>query len=140
MLRSWTIVYIGDFVGAIGTVALGILCNAVVCLAVWLTFSAWSTTDRILAIVPPIAAFVAAGFEHSIANMYFIPMGILIRFFAPAEFWKEIGRAPSDSPALDWSGLVSNLVPVAIGNVIGGTVLVAGIYWLIYLRKGERAT
>jgi len=176
MLRNWTIVYIGNFMGAIGTVALmfasgqyrfgggaigatalatantkagygfvqavalGILCNALVCLAVWLTFSARSTTDRILAIVPPIAAFVAAGFEHSIANMYFIPIGILIRFFAPAEFWKEIGRAPSDYPALDWSGFVSNLVPVTIGNIIGGTVLVAGIYWLIYLRKGERAT
>jgi formate transporter len=126
--------------GFVQAVALGILCNALVCLAVWLTFSARSTTDRILAIVPPIAAFVAVGFEHSIANMYFIPIGILIRDYAPPEFWKDIGHTAADYPAVDWAGFVSNLVPVTIGNIIGGTVLVAGIYWLIYLRKGERAT
>ena len=176
MLRNWTIVYVGNLVGAIATVvlvfasgqyrfaggavgaaaltiantkaaygfleafALGILCNALVCLAVWLTFSARTTTDRILAIVPPITAFVAAGFEHCIANMYFIPIGILIRNLAPDAFWASIDRVPSDYPALDWAGFVSNLIPVTLGNIVGGAVLVAGIYWLIYLRRGERAT
>ena len=71
---------------------LGILCNGLVCLAVWLTYSARTTTDRILAIVPPIAAFVAMGFEHSVANMYFIPVAMLIRAVAPPEFWASIGH------------------------------------------------
>src|SRR5512135_2319447 len=68
-------------------VALGIMCNALVCMAVWLCYSARSTTDKILAIIFPISAFVAAGFEHSVANMYFIPMGIFIKDFAPPDFW-----------------------------------------------------
>src|SRR4029077_10861765 len=82
-----------DFVQAI---ALGVMCNALVCLAVWLTFSARTTTDRILAIIPPIAAFVAAGFEHSIANMYFIPIGLFIKQFAPDSFWTAIGKTAGD--------------------------------------------
>ena len=76
-------------------IALGVLCNALVCLAVWLTFSARTTADRILAIVLPITAFVAAGFEHSVANMYFIPIGLFIRAGAPAAFWESIGRTPA---------------------------------------------
>lgn len=117
---------------------LGILCNGLVCLAVWLTYSARTTTDRILAIVPPIAAFVAMGFEHSVANMYFIPIGILIRAAAPDSFWTSIGGAPDDYPALDAAGLVGNLVPVTLGNIVGGTVLVAAVYWLVYLRDHGR--
>ena len=78
--------------GFIQAIVLGILCNALVCLAVWLTFSARTTTDRIVAIVPPITAFVAAGFEHSIANMYFIPVALFIKAGAPAAFWTAIGR------------------------------------------------
>ena len=120
-----------DFVQA---VALGILCNVLVCLAVWLTFSARTTTDRILAIIPPIAAFVAAGFEHSIANMYFIPIGIFIRAFAPASFWASIGKTAADYPLLTWDRfLVNNLVPVTLGNIIGGAVLVGAVYWFVYL-------
>jgi len=114
--------------------ALGILCNALVCLAVWLTYSARTTTDRILAIVPPIAAFVAMGFEHSVANMYFIPIGMLIRAVAPASFWAAIGQAPADYASLDWPGLIGNLVPVTLGNVVGGTIMVGAVYWLVYLR------
>jgi len=114
---------------------LGILCNGLVCLAVWLTYSARTTTDRILAIVPPIAAFVAMGFEHSIANMYFIPVGMLIRAFAPASFWASIDKVPADYAALDVAGLVGNLVPVTLGNIVGGTVLVGAVYWLVYLRE-----
>jgi formate transporter len=116
---------------------LGILCNGLVCLAVWLTYSARTTTDRILAIVPPIAAFVAMGFEHSVANMYFIPVGMLIRAVAPDAFWVSIGHSPADYPSLDWSGLAGNLVPVTLGNIVGGTILVAAVYWIVYLRDRE---
>jgi len=120
-----------DFVPA---VALGMLCNALVCLAVWLTFSARTTTDRILAIVPPIAAFVAVGFEHCVANMYFIPEAIAIRLVAPDAFWAAIGKVPADYPNLTAEGFMSNLVPVTIGNVIGGALMVGIVYWFIYLR------
>ncbi len=113
---------------------LGILCNGLVCLAVWLTYSARTTTDRILAIVPPIAAFVAMGFEHSVANMYFIPAGLLVKAFGSEEFWASIGAAPTDYAALDLAGLVGNLVPVTLGNIVGGTILVGAVYWLVYLR------
>jgi len=114
---------------------LGILCNGLVCLAVWLTYSARTTTDRILAIVPPIAAFVAMGFEHSIANMYFIPVGMLIRAVAPASFWASIDKVPADYATLDVAGLVGNLAPVTLGNIVGGTILVGAVYWLVYLRE-----
>jgi formate transporter len=127
-----------EFVPAI---ALGMMCNALVCLAVWLTFSARTTTDRILAIVPPIAAFVAIGFEHSVANMYFIPEAIAVRTWAPAEFWIAIGRAPADFPHLTISSfLVDNLLPVTIGNVIGGAVMVGVVYWFVYLRGRRSST
>ena len=114
---------------------LGILCNALVCLAVWLTFSARTTTDRILAIVPPITAFVAAGFEHSIANMYFVPVALFIKGGAPASFWTAIGKTAADYPNLTWNRfLVNNLLPVTIGNIIGGALLVGVVYWFVYLR------
>jgi formate/nitrite transporter len=116
-------------------VALGILCNALVCIAVWLTYSARSVTDKILAVIPPIAAFVAAGFEHSVANMYFIPVGLLIQ---TDEAWTaSLAEAPDDG-SLGWgSFVVDNLIPVTIGNVVGGTVLVAALYWFVYLRPGR---
>lgn len=117
-------------------VALGILCNALVCLAVWLTYSARSTTDKIMAIVPPITAFVAAGFEHSVANMYFIPMGMLIKATATPAFWDAIHKTPADFANLTLTNfLVRNLIPVTLGNIIGGAVLVGAAYWFIYLRK-----
>jgi formate/nitrite transporter len=118
-------------------VALGILCNALVCIAVWLTYSARSVTDKILAVIPPIAAFVAAGFEHSVANMYFVPVGLLIQ--TDEAFAARFAEAPGDGN-LGWgSFVVDNLIPVTIGNVIGGTVLVAALYWFVYLRPGRRA-
>jgi formate transporter len=111
-------------------ISLGILCNALVCMAVWLTYSARSTVDKIAAIVFPITAFVAAGFEHSVANMYFIPMGLLIKAFDPA-FAAASGL---DLGGLTWgSFVVDNLIPVTIGNIIGGTVLVAAVYWMVFL-------
>lgn len=122
--------------GFLQAVALGILCNALVCLAVWLTYSARSTTDKVFAILFPITAFVAAGFEHSVANMYFLPMALLIKDYAPPSFWESIGKVPADFAALTWQAfIVANLIPVTIGNIIGGTVLVGAIYWFVYLRK-----
>jgi formate transporter len=168
LLRNWLIVYLGNFVGSLGTaalvffskqytagsglvgetalkiavgkvnlgfvqaLALGILCNGLVCLAIWLTFSARSVTDKILAIVFPITAFVAAGFEHSIANMYFVPIALLIKAFDPA----YVLAHKIDLSSLTWgSFFLKNLLPVTLGNILGGSVLVAAIYWFIYLRK-----
>jgi formate/nitrite transporter FocA (FNT family) len=102
---------------------------------VWLCASARSTTDKILSIVFPITCFVAAGFEHSIANMYFIPIGLLIKAWAPASFWTNIGMAPGDFANLTWGNfLLNNLLPVTIGNVIGGAILVGLVYWFLLLR------
>lgn len=126
-----------DFVQAI---ALGIMCNALVCLAVWLCFSARSTTDRILAIIPPITAFVAAGFEHSIANMYFIPIGLFVKAGAPESFWTTIHKTAGDFANLTWDRFfINNLLPVTIGNIIGGAIMVGAVYWFIYLRQSRAA-
>lgn len=115
-------------------VALGILCNALVCLAVWLTYSARTTLDKIAAIVFPITAFVAAGFEHSIANMYFIPYALFIKNFDPV-FVGRVGGKIANLDALTWEAFfIKNLIPVTIGNIIGGAVLVAAIYWVVFLR------
>ena len=154
LLRNWSLVYIANLIGAVGSAILiylsgvlsinsgavaetalhiaitkinidpfqafirGILCNALVCLAVWLCIAAHDVASKILAIVFPISAFVALGFEHSIANMYFIPLGMLISH-------GEIGL----------SGFLTNLIPVTIGNIIGGGLFVAFVYWVIYIRK-----
>jgi formate transporter FocA len=173
---NWLVVYIGNFVGAVGTavlmlwtrqhefsngqiglqaltianhktgldfwqaVALGILCNALVCLAVWLTYSARTTVDKIVAIVAPITAFVAAGFEHSVANMYFIPIAMLIKATASPAFWASIQKSPDDFANVTMTNfLVRNLIPVTIGNIIGGAVLVGAVYWFVYLRKSRSA-
>jgi formate transporter len=167
LLRNWTLVYVGNFAGAVGiallawgarlhevgggavgatalrmavaklhlgfaqAVLLGILCNVLVCLAVWLAYSARSTTDRVLVVVPPIAAFVAAGFEHSVANMYFVPFGLLLTWLDPG-FVAALGL---NVDMLSWSGfLTRNLLPVTLGNMLGGAVLVGGVYWFVYLR------
>lgn len=171
LLRNWTIVYLGNFVGSIATaygmylsgqylfgkgvvglnalnianakvnldfipaLMLGVFCNALVCLAVWLCMSARTTVDKIMAIIFPISAFVAAGFEHSIANMYLIPVALFIKGGAPAEFWANIGQTPADFSALTWGNFfVVNLLPVTIGNIIGGALMVGLVYWFIYLR------
>jgi formate transporter len=121
--------------GFVQAVALGAFCNALVCLAIWLTYSARTTTDKILAIVPPIAAFVAAGFEHCVANMYFIPMGL---FLKEDSAWLEGRDNLPDLANLTWPNfLIGNLVPVTIGNLIGGTLMVAGVYWFVYLRPAR---
>ena len=160
VVRNWIWVYLGNLLGACGTAVLvllagiqllgdgavgetmvriarskialdplsafarGILCNVLVCLAVWLCMGARSVADKILAIVFPISAFVACGFEHSVANMFFLPLGMVL----------TAGSAAPQSLA----GAVSNLALVTLGNMIGGTVLVALVYWFIYLRSGSQ--
>ena len=114
---------------------LGILCNALVCLAVWMLFSARTNIDRIVTAIPPVAIFAAAGFEHCIANIYFIPMGLFIKAGAPDSFWKAIGKTAADFPELTWSNFLANLFPVTIGNIIGGSLMVGVVYWFVYLRK-----
>ena len=117
-------------------IVLGILCNILVCLAIWLCYSSKSAHGKILAIIFPITAFVAAGFEHSIANMYFIPIGILVKEWADPELWNLIQSSPQQFESLNWSNFfVGNLLPVTIGNIIGGAIFVGLAYWFIYLRK-----
>ena len=117
--------------------ARGILCNALVCLAVWLCLSGRSVTDKILAILFPITAFVASGFEHSVANMYFIPMGLLLQ--GEPEVVAAAGRTASELVNLNLHGLVGNLISVTTGNIFGGGVMVALVYWFIYRRPQEES-
>ncbi len=124
-----------DFTQAI---ILGILCNAMVCMAVWLTYSARTTFGRIAAIIFPISGFVAAGFEHCVANMYFIPFAIFVKGGASEAFWQGIGTTAASYDNLTWGNFfVNNLIPVTIGNIIGGVVFVALVYWVIYLRNRQ---
>jgi formate/nitrite transporter len=114
----------------------GIYCNALVCLAVWLTYSCRTTTDKIVAIIFPITAFVAAGFEHCVANMYLIPLALFLKSAEPAL------AAPTEAfEALTWRNfLIGNLMPVTIGNIIGGSVFVGAVYWMVYCwpARGRR--
>lgn len=114
----------------------GILCNILVCLAVYLCFSGRSVTDKILAIIFPITAFVALGFEHSIANMYFIPAGLLLKNIPQVlTAAAELGNTAPDLTNLTVYGfLVNNLLPVTLGNIIGGTVFVGLAHWFLFLR------
>jgi formate transporter len=113
---------------------LGILCNVLVCLAVWLSFSARTVGDKVLAVFFPVAAFVAAGFEHSVANMYFVPIGLLVKSWAPTAFLAQLNSDMGAYSALTWLAFLQSLVPVTIGNIIGGGGLVGAVYWFIYLR------
>jgi len=124
--------------GFIQAITLGMMCNGLVCLTVWICFSGRTTTDKVLGIIFPITAFVAAGFEHCVANMYFIPMGLFVKLFAKMEFWMSIGKTSADYASLTWGNFfVVNLLPVTIGNIIGGTVMVGLVYWFIYIRKAK---
>lgn len=106
----------------------GVLCNVLVCMAVWLSLAGRSVVDKLVAVVFPISAFVAAGFEHSIANMYLIPLAMML---------KASGAAlPPGGDAIGALGLVHNLVPVIAGNLVGGSVLVALVYHFVYRRSG----
>jgi len=102
--------------------ARGVLCNLLVCMAVWMAMAGRSVVDKVVAIVFPITAFVAAGFEHSIANMYFFPLAVFL-----------------GAPLTPWD-MLANLGPVIAGNLVGGSVLVALVYWVIYLRPGAESS
>jgi len=122
-----------DFTQAI---ILGILGNAMVCMAVWLTYSARTTFGRIAAIIFPISGFVAAGFEHCVANMYFIPFAIFVKGGASDAFWQGIGTTAASYDSLTWGNFfVNNLIPVTIGNIIGGVVFAAPVYRVVFLRN-----
>jgi formate transporter len=173
MLRVWTTVWLGNFVGALGVAALvflsgqytfghgevgasalylatakstlapgkafflGILCNVLVCLAAWVAMAGRSITDKILAMFFPIAAFVAAGFEHCVANMYFIPLGLFIKWWAPDSFWEELLAHGGTRPDIPLDQFAINLAAVTLGNWVGGALLVGSVYWLIF-RSGQR--
>lgn len=116
---------------------LGIMCNWLVCLAVWMAYGAKDMTGKILAIFFPIWLFITSGFEHSIANMYYIPAGILAKadpVYAKAAM--DLGVTADKMAHLNWTTFfINNLIPVTLGNILGGAVFVAGIYWFVYLRK-----
>ncbi len=114
---------------------LAVLCNVLVCLAVWMSFGARTATDKVMVIVPPIAAFVAAGFEHSIANVYLLPYGLAIKAWAGPEFWAAIGRTAADYPALTAGGTLHNILIATLGNLVGGSLMVGAVYWFVYLRR-----
>jgi formate transporter len=114
---------------------LAVLCNVLVCLAVWMSFGARTTTDKVVVVVPPIAAFVAAGFEHSIANLYLLPYGLAIKTWAGPEFWAAIGQSETAYPELTAGGALHNIAVATIGNLVGGSLMVGLIYWFVYLRR-----
>lgn len=161
MLRNWVIVYLGNLFGALGLIVLvffshhldmnegrvglsvlntaagkirpdmvtlffkGILCNVLVCAAVWLAYAGRSVTDKMVAVILPISAFIAAGFEHCVANMYFLPLAWLL---------VQTGQAPAnfDTSIITIPGIIHNLVPVTLGNIVGGAGFVGAVYWTIY--------
>lgn len=161
MLRNWGIVYLGNLVGALGLIVMvflshhldmnegrvglsvlttaagkirpdvvtlffkGILCNVLVCAAVWLAYAGRSVTDKMIAVILPVSAFIAAGFEHCVANMYFLPLAWLL---------VQTGHAPAsfDTSIISIPGIIHNLVPVTLGNIVGGAGFVGVVYWTIY--------
>ncbi len=119
----------------------GVLCNVLVCLAVWLAMAGKTLVDKVVAIIFPIAAFVAAGFEHSVANMYFIPQGMLLKsepgVIGDAE---SSGLTPEQLDSLDWTGMIGNLTAATLGNIVGGGLLVGLTYWFVYLRPARQGS
>jgi len=133
-----TALVIASAKAGLGTVPLfflAVLCNVLVCLAVWMAIGARSTSGKVLVIVPPIAAFVAAGFEHSIANLYLLPYGLMIKAWAAPGFWSTIGTAPDAFAGLTLATTLHNLLVSTAGNLIGGSLLVGAVYWFVYLRR-----
>jgi formate/nitrite transporter len=125
-------------------IALAIFCNALVCMAVWMCFGARSNADKVFVILPPISAFVACGFEHCVANMYFIPSALFIKDLDPTYFATVADKIKDGGAILSWGNFIfRNLIPSTIGNIIGGTLMVGLMYWFIYLRpswSGRGAT
>lgn len=114
---------------------LAVLCNVLVCLAVWMSFGARTTADKIAVIVPPVAAFVAAGFEHSIANLYLLPYALLLKGWAGPEIWGSLGEQAR--LALTAGAALHNIAVATIGNLIGGSLMVGVVYWFVHLRRRD---
>lgn len=114
---------------------LAVLCNVLVCLAVWMSFGAESTAGKVLVIVPPVAAFVAAGFEHSIANIYLLPYALMIKAWGADGLWQAIGSGASSFAGLTVGATVHNILVSTVGNLIGGSLMVGAVYWFVYLRR-----
>ncbi|MDO5645803.1 MAG: formate/nitrite transporter family protein [Dermabacter sp.] len=123
---------------------LGILANTLVCMAVWMTFAGRSFFDKALAIVVPLMIFVGTGFEHSVANMFMLPMGWLIKTFGNDAFWageaiQNAGVSASDFDSISWTSIwVNNLIPVTLGNIIGGALFVGTYFWLAYRKDAVK--
>ncbi|CAG9000997.1 MAG: putative formate transporter 1 [Candidatus Celerinatantimonas neptuna] len=112
---------------------LGILCNMMVCLGIWLTFSTNNPLSKAILMILPVAMFVASGFEHCVANMFMIPMGIALHYFADAGFWSSIGMQSGDFADLTVKHFVmNNLIPVTLGNIVGGAVIIGLGFWTIF--------
>jgi formate/nitrite transporter len=162
ILKNWTVVLSANFIGASGLAVLvflsghnemnngaiaeqyikiaiiktnlpfwsaffkGILCNILVCMAVWMAYAGRTVIDKVVVVIFPVSAFVAAGFEHCIANMYIIPLAILEQTF---------GNTTHEIATVSWSGFISNIVPVMMGNLVGGSLFVALVYHVIYQRN-----
>ena len=171
LLRAWSLVFAGNFLGAATTallliaagqhaeadgavgasllasaaridgltvtqaLLLGLLGNTLLCLGVWLTYSARTTADRILALTPPVAAFYALGLEHAVAVMFYLPSALWLGLLAEPAFWAGIGGQPLDLTA---AGFARALASITLGNILGGGGLVALTYWFVYLRPAQR--
>ncbi len=121
--------------------ARGVLCNALVCLGIWLCFSARNNLDKILSLLWPISCLIACGFEHCVVNMWLIPMGIVLkgdRFVIAAAEKVQGGNLDLSNLTFFNGFLIDNLFPVVLGNLFGGIILVAGVYWFIYLRPPKK--
>ncbi|MPW30543.1 formate transporter FocA [Agarivorans sp. B2Z047] len=124
--------------GFMQAVMLGMLCNLLVCLAVWMTFSAKTSAAKAALVILPVAMFVSTGFEHVVANMFMVPLGIAIKAWAEPSFWAQVGVQASAFEHLTWANFAShNLIPVTIGNIIGGAVIVGLGYWSVYSRGSQ---
>ncbi|KAE9529337.1 formate transporter FocA [Testudinibacter aquarius] len=114
--------------------SLGIFCNIMVCIAVWMAYAGKTLTDKTLAAILPISMFVASGFEHCVANMFMIPMGILTAHYSSPEFWQSLGINAAQYADLDMAHfIIKNLIPVTLGNIVGGAVCIALMQW--YLNR-----
>lgn len=124
---------------------LGILANTLVCMAVWMTFAARTFIDKVFAIVVPLVVFVASGFEHSVANMFMLPMGWFIKTFAGDKFWSgeavaNAGITPADLDVLNWGTILwNNIIPVTLGNIVGGAVFVGIYFWVAYRKDALKS-
>ncbi|WP_257098662.1 formate transporter FocA [Pseudovibrio flavus] len=119
--------------------SLGVLCNLMVCLATWMTFSSTNAMTKAFMVMMPVAMFVSTGFEHSVANMFMVPLGITIQSLAGPEFWSAVGADPAQFADLTIGNFIfANLIPVTLGNIVGGAGLVGLANWWIYENASKK--